>query len=245
MKWMMGWMHDTLNYFKTDPIMRAGIQDKFSFSMMYYYDENFMLPLSHDEVVHGKSPMIYKMCGLEHQKWANLRVLYAYMFMHPGAKLLFMGNEWGQTSEWNEDRELDWHLLQHDAHKGLQRCVRDLLHLYKKHPALYQQQFDPAGFEWVEVNRREDAVLAFRRKGKRRAGDIFVVMNLSDQSYHTSSFTLQGKITWTELLNTNHPDYGGDGSGLNNPLVTDIIDKKKQICVLKPAIPPLSIAIFG
>jgi 1,4-alpha-glucan branching enzyme len=167
------------------------------------------------------------------------------MIMHPGAKLLFMGNEFGQTAEWNEDRELDWHLLQHGAHKGLQRCVRDLLHLYRSCPALYQQQFDPAGFEWVEVNRRQDAILAFRRKGKRRIEDVFVLMNLSDQSFQTSSFTLEGKITWKELINTNHTDYGGDGSNLNPSLVIDVIDKKKRICVLKPAIPPLSIAIFG
>lgn len=245
MKWMMGWMHDTFRYFKTEHIYRPYDQNLITFSMMYFYDEQFMLPLSHDEVVHGKSPMIYKMCGLEHQKWANLRVLYAYMFMHPGAKLLFMGNEFGQTTEWNEDRELDWHLLQHDAHKGLQRCVRDLLHLYRNSPALYQQQFDPAGFEWVEVNRRQDAILAFRRKGKRRIEDVFVLMNLSDQSFQTSSFTLEGKITWKELINTNHTDYGGDGSNLNPSLVIDVIDKKKRICVLKPAIPPLSIAIFG
>ncbi|MFM7709661.1 MAG: alpha amylase C-terminal domain-containing protein, partial [Ferruginibacter sp.] len=245
MKWMMGWMHDTFRYFKTEHIFRPHDQNLITFSMMYFYDEHFMLPLSHDEVVHGKSPMIYKMRGLEHQKWANLRVLYAYMVMHPGAKLLFMGNEWGQTSEWNEDRELDWHLLQHDAHRGLKRCVRDLLHLYRKHPALYQQQFDSSGFQWIEVNRRQDAVLAFIRKGKRRADDVFVIMNLSDQSFDTSSFTLQGKIAWTELLNTNHPDYGGDGTGINASLVIDVIDKKKRMVILKPAIPPLSIAIFG
>jgi len=122
MKWMMGWMHDTLDYFSEDPINRKYEQDKFSFSMVYYYNENFMLPLSHDEIVHGKSPMLYKMPGDDWQKFANLRMLYAYMWTHPGAKLLFMGGEFGQTSEWNYKTELDWHLLQHDSHKLLKNC---------------------------------------------------------------------------------------------------------------------------
>jgi 1,4-alpha-glucan branching enzyme len=146
MKWMMGWMHDTLDYFKADPLMRSGLQDKFSFSMMYYYDENFMLPLSHDEVVHGKSPMIYKMPGDEWQKFANLRLLYTYMYMHPGAKLLFMGNEFATTTEWNYKTELPWHLLTHPSHGGMKYCVQKLNELYTSHPALYELQFEPAFF---------------------------------------------------------------------------------------------------
>ncbi len=145
MKWMMGWMHDTLDYFKADPLMRSGLQDKFSFSMMYYYDENFMLPLSHDEVVHGKSPMIYKMPGDEWQKFANLRLLYTYMYMHPGAKLLFMGNEFAATTEWDYKSELPWHLLAHPSHGGMKYCVQKLNELYTSHPALHELQFDP---EW-------------------------------------------------------------------------------------------------
>lgn len=155
MKWMMGWMHDTLDYFKFDPILRQFHQDKFSFSMAYFFDENFMLPLSHDEVVHGKSPMIYKMPGDSWQKFANLRLLYTYMFTHPGAKLLFMGNEFGQTSEWNYKSELDWELLQHDSHKMMQQCVKALNHLYREQPALYENQFDPAGFQWIDLNHRK------------------------------------------------------------------------------------------
>jgi 1,4-alpha-glucan branching enzyme len=131
MKWMMGWMHDTLDYFKMDPLFRQFHQDKFSFSMMYFYDENFMLPLSHDEVVHGKSPMIYKMPGDEWQKFANLRVLYTYMFTHPGAKLLFMGDEFGSTSEWNYKSELQWELLEHAPHAGMKKCVQALNRLYR------------------------------------------------------------------------------------------------------------------
>ena len=140
MKWMMGWMHDTLDYFKLDPIMRSGAQDKFSFSMMYYHDEHFMLPLSHDEVVHGKSPMLYKMPGDTWQKFANLRLLYAYMFLHPGAKLMFMGNEFAATKEWDFQSELQWDLLQYPNHGGMKYCVQELNALYKAHPALYELQ---------------------------------------------------------------------------------------------------------
>jgi len=159
MKWMMGWMHDTLDYFKADPLMRSGLQDKFSFSMMYYYDENFMLPLSHDEVVHGKSPMIYKMPGDEWQKFANLRLLYTYMYMHPGAKLLFMGNEFAATTEWDYKSELPWHLLAHPSHGGMKYCVQKLNELYTSHPALHELQFDPAGFEWIDLQHRSESVI--------------------------------------------------------------------------------------
>jgi 1,4-alpha-glucan branching enzyme len=138
MKWMMGWMHDSLDYFKLDPIMRSGAQDKFSFSMMYYYDEHFMLPLSHDEVVHGKSPMLYKMPGDAWQKFANLRLLYAYMFLHPGAKLMFMGNEFASTKEWDFKSELQWDLLQYPNHGGMRYFVQTLNALYRAHPALYE-----------------------------------------------------------------------------------------------------------
>ena len=166
MKWMMGWMHDTLDYFKMDPIFRQFHQDKFSFSMMYFYDENFMLPLSHDEVVHGKSPMIYKMPGDEWQKFANLRILYTYMFTHPGAKLLFMGNEFGATNEWNYKSELQWELLQHVSHGGMKYCVQQLNQLYKSEPALYEKQFEPGGFEWVDLNHRSDSVMVYKPRGK-------------------------------------------------------------------------------
>ncbi|MFM8962943.1 MAG: 1,4-alpha-glucan branching protein GlgB, partial [Sphingomonadales bacterium] len=166
MKWMMGWMHDTLDYFKLDPIMRSGAQDKFSFSMMYYYDEHFMLPLSHDEVVHGKSPMLYKMPGDEWQKFANLRLMYSYMFLHPGAKLLFMGNEFAVTKEWDFQSELQWDLLQYPSHGGMKHCVQQLNALYKENPALYELQYETGGFEWVEMNQRQEGIIAFKRIGK-------------------------------------------------------------------------------
>jgi 1,4-alpha-glucan branching enzyme len=167
MKWMMGWMHDTLDYFNFDPIFRQFHQNKFTFSMMYYYDENFMLPLSHDEVVHGKSPMLYKMPGDEWQKFANLRLLYTYMWTHPGAKLLFMGNEFGQTNEWNYKSELQWELLKFDHHRQLKDCVATLNQLLQQEAALHQNQFNQKGFEWVDLNHRQESVISFKRKGKK------------------------------------------------------------------------------
>src|SRR5262245_11473559 len=147
--------------------------------MMYYYDENFMLPLSHDEVVHGKSPMLFKMPGDEWQKCATLRLLYLYMWTHPGGKLLFMGNEFGQTSEWNYKSELDWYLLKFDAHNLLRHCVTDLNKLLRDEPALYENQFTVHGFEWVDLNHREESVMVYRRKGKSDEDDLLIILNMT------------------------------------------------------------------
>ena len=215
MKWMMGWMHDTLDYFKLDPLFRPFHQDKFSFSMMYYYDENFMLPLSHDEVVHGKSPMLYKMPGDDWQKFANLRLLYTYMFTHPGAKLLFMGNEFAATKEWNYTTELQWDLLTIQSHAGMKLCVQSLNELYKSYPSFYEYQFDPKGFEWVEVNKREEAVIAFKRKGKNAEDDILVVMNMTPLPRHAFPIHVYGKKQWKEIFNSDAKKYWGVGD-LNN-----------------------------
>jgi 1,4-alpha-glucan branching enzyme len=215
MKWMMGWMHDTLDYFKLDPLFRPFHQDKFSFSMMYYYDENFMLPLSHDEVVHGKSPMIYKMPGDDWQKFANLRLLYTYMFTHPGAKLLFMGNEFAATKEWNFTTELQWDLLTIQSHAGMKLCVQSLNELYKAYPSFYEYQFDPKGFEWVEVNKREEAVIAFKRKGKNAEVDILVVMNMTPIPRYDFPIHVHGKKQWKEIFNSDAKKYWGVGD-LNN-----------------------------
>jgi 1,4-alpha-glucan branching enzyme len=218
MKWMMGWMHDTLDYFKFDPMLRPAHQDKFTFSMMYYYDENFMLPLSHDEVVHGKSPMIYKMPGDDQQKFANLRLMYTYMYTHPGAKLLFMGNEFAATKEWNFATELQWDLLQIESHAGMKNCVQALNELYKKSPALFELQFDPNGFEWVEVNKREEAVIAFKRKGKNPIDDILVVLNMTPIPRHQYSIHVHGNKTWKQLFNSDDKKYWGAGD-LNNTTI--------------------------
>lgn len=244
MKWMMGWMHDTLNYFKTDPIMRAGIQDKFSFSMMYYYDENFMLPLSHDEVVHGKSPMIYKMPGDEWQKFANLRLLYAYMFMHPGAKLLFMGNEFAATTEWNYKTELPWHLLQHPSHGGIKYCVQKLNELYTSEPALYELQFDPSGFEWIDLQHRSESVMAFKRRGKNPANDVVVIINATPVVRHDWKISVQGKQEWQEIFNSDHQDFWGTGVVYNPAIPCVCVDASKKYYELTLQLPALSAVVI-
>ena len=244
MKWMMGWMHDTFKYFKIRPEDRIHEQDKFTFSMMYFYDEKFMLPLSHDEIVHGKSPMIYKMPGDEWEKFASLRLLYTYMYTHPGTKLLFMGNEFGQTSEWNYKSELDWELLQFDPHNKLQECVRALNHLYSSHPALYEYQFDQKGFEWEALNHRNEGVMAYRRKGKQRAGDMIVVLNVTKNDYPEWKMTLKGKSSWKEIFNSNDIAYWGRGNFVNQPITISPVDKKKKLYEINFAIPALTALIF-
>jgi 1,4-alpha-glucan branching enzyme len=239
MKWMMGWMHDTLNYFKMDPLFRKDHQDKFSFSMMYFYDENFMLPLSHDEIVHGKSPMLYKMPGDEWQKFANLRLLYTYMFTHPGAKLLFMGNEFGQTAEWNYKSELDWQLLQFDPHKKLQECVKDLNHLYKDEPALYEYQFDTKGFEWIDLNHRQESVISYRRKGKRSNNDMLIILNMTPVVHNDWKVYAKGKAHWKEVYNSDHKKYGGTGDVLNPNVQVKLVDKKERIFEINVHLPAL------
>ncbi|HNH21286.1 MAG TPA: 1,4-alpha-glucan branching protein GlgB [Ferruginibacter sp.] len=244
MKWMMGWMHDTLDFFKMDPLMRQFHQDKFSFSIMYYYDENFMLPFSHDEVVHGKSPMIYKMPGDEWQKFANLRLLYTYMFTHPGAKLLFMGNEFAQTSEWNYKTELDWPLLQFDCHKLMQACVRDLNMLYRDETALHKLQFDPKGFEWVDLNHRQESVVAYMRKARNRKDDVLVVLNLTPVPRHDWKIRVKGKKEWKELFNSDSKKYWGTGNVYNPAPKARLVDKKAGIYEINLHLPALAGVIF-
>jgi 1,4-alpha-glucan branching enzyme len=218
MKWMMGWMHDTLDYFKLDPIHRRHHQDKFTFSMMYYYDENFVLPLSHDEVVHGKSPMLYKMPGDDWQKFANLRLMYTYMLTHPGGKLLFMGNEFGATTEWNYKTELPWSLLKYDSHRLLKDCVRDLNKLLRGEPALYENQFNKYGFEWVDLRHRDDGVIVYRRKGKDAANDVLIILNMTPVVRRDWKVYTRGKAVWVEIFNSDDRKYWGTGD-TNNPAI--------------------------
>jgi 1,4-alpha-glucan branching enzyme len=244
MKWMMGWMHDTLNYFKLDPLARQHQQDKFSFSMMYYYDENFMLPLSHDEVVHGKSPMIYKMPGDEWQKFANLRTLYTYMFTHPGGKLLFMGNEFGSTIEWNYKSELPWRLLQHDPHRLLKDCVRDLNNLLRQEPALYENQFTPDGFEWVDLDHRPECVMVYRRKGKNPANDLLVILNMTPVVHHNWKVYTYGKKAWQEIFNSDDKKYWGTGDVFNPTVLTTPVDKNEHLYEINIHLPPLGAIVL-
>jgi 1,4-alpha-glucan branching enzyme len=244
MKWMMGWMHDTLSYFKMDPYFRQFHQNKFTFSMVYYYDENFMLPLSHDEVVHGKSPLIYKMPGDDWQKFANLRLLYTYMFTHPGAKLLFMGNEFAQTNEWNYHTELRWDLLQYDSHKKMQACVKGLNHLYKSCPALHELQFKASGFEWVDLNHREEEVICYRRKGKEKKDDLLIILNMTPIVRHNWKVRVYGKSSWVEIFNSDAVKYWGTGDVYNPTPHCQLIDKNTELYEINVHLPALGGIIF-
>jgi 1,4-alpha-glucan branching enzyme len=244
MKWMMGWMHDTLNYFKTDPLLRQFEQDKFSFSMMYFYDENFMLPLSHDEVVHGKSPMIYKMPGDEWQKFANLRLLYTYMWTHPGARLLFMGNEFGQTSEWNYKSELDWSLLKYDLHSSLKLLVSNLNKLATAEKALYENQFKSEGFEWVDLSHRAESVIVFKRKSKTASNDLLIILNMTPVVRTDWQVLVNGKNFKKEIFNSDLAIYGGTGSVYNPQIRSELFDKSQKIYKLRLNLPPLGAIIL-
>ena len=244
MKWMMGWMHDTINYFKTDPFFRKDQQNKFTFSMMYFYDENFMLPLSHDEVVHGKSPMIYKMPGNEWQKFANLRLLYAYMYTHPGGKLLFMGNEFGQTSEWNFHAELDWYLLIHEPHQKMQDCVARLNMLYTSQPALYEYQFDVKGFEWADLNHRNESVIVYLRKGKKSKEDILVVFNMTPVKRDNWTIKAHGKKEWEIIFNSDDKRFWGSGELDDQAITTTLVDKKSKLYEINLHLPSLGAIVL-
>jgi len=244
MKWMMGWMHDTLDYFKLDPIFRGAHQDKFTFSIMYFYDENFMLPLSHDEVVHGKSPMIYKMPGDEWQKFANLRILYTYMFTHPGAKLLFMGDEFGQTSEWNYKSELQWDLLSHISHGGMKYCVQKLNELYRNEPALYEKQFEVGGFEWVDLNHRAESVMVYKRKGKKEKDDVLVILNVTPVVRNDWEIHVYGKNEWKEIFNSNDKAFWGTGDVFNPEIKAELVNEDDQWYKLKVQLPALGAVVL-
>lgn len=244
MKWMMGWMHDTLRYFKQEPLNRQFHQNQLTFSMMYYYDENFMLPLSHDEVVHGKSPLIYKMPGDEWQKFANLRLLYTYMFAHPGAKLIFMGNEFAQTEEWNYKTSLRWDLLEHESHTGMKACVAALAHLLKQEPALYEQQFNTKGFSWHDLDHREESVICFRRMSTTDDQELMVVLNMTPQERLGWTVAVGAADTWTEIFNSDEKKYWGTGNYVNNTVISPTIQKNNYSYEIKLSLPPLGGSIL-
>ena len=227
MKWMMGWMHDTLHYFKEDPINRKYLHNKITFASMYMYNENYMMPLSHDEVVHGKSSLIYKMFGDEWQKFANLRALYTFMYTNPGAKLLFMGSEFGQTNEWNFTQSLDWHLLEHHIHKGMQEFVKDLNRLYTTETSLYENQFDLSGFEWVEANDDNNSIFIYLRKGSEENDVTMIVLNLTPRVFDYKIGTNEG-TNWEVILNSDDEKYGG--SGVN----AEIVDEEDDEWMFRP-----------
>jgi len=244
MKWMMGWMNDTLKYFKNDPIDRKFNHHQLTFSITYAFTENFMLPFSHDEVVHGKSSMIYKMPGDEWQKFANLRTLYAYMFTHPGTKLLFMGNEFAQTTEWNFTESLNWDLLQFPPHGGMQNLVKALNHLYKKEPALYYYNFSYDGFEWMNADDTENSVYSYLRKSNKAKDTLLIVVNVTPvyrQNYRIGT-PVKGK--WKEIFNTDHADFFGSGKLNNTAIYSENIEWNEQKQSIQIDVPPLGVAIF-
>ncbi|MBE6427734.1 MAG: 1,4-alpha-glucan branching protein GlgB [Planctomycetaceae bacterium] len=209
LKWNMGWMHDTLAYMKNDPIFRKYHHDQLTFSILYSFNENFLLPFSHDEVVHCKGSMIGKMAGDVWQKCANLRLLYSYLWTHPGKKLLFMGGEFGQWSEWKDNSQLDWNLLEFEPHQGIQRCVSDLGKLYETEPALYELDFKNDGFQWIDCSNRDISTLSFIRRGIRQEDYLVVVLNFTPNVRHDFWVGVPEKTEFQEIFNSDSRYYGG------------------------------------
>ncbi len=243
-KWNMGWMNDILEYFSKDPIHRQYHHNHITFSMLYAFTENFVLPFSHDEVVHGKRSMIGKMPGDEWRQFANLRSLYAFMYAHPGKKLLFMGDEIGQRSEWNHDTSLEWHLLDNPLHSGLQRCVKDLNHLYRRESALYEQDGDWPGFEWIDCTDSPANVVTFLRRGKDPADVILIACNFSPVVRPGYRVGAPEGGQWLEIFNSDAAIYGGGDVG-NLGGVTAIEEKTHgRPATLVLTLPPLAVVVL-
>jgi 1,4-alpha-glucan branching enzyme len=242
MKWNMGWMHDTLDYFRRDPIHRKYHHDQITFSIWYAFHENFMLPISHDEVVHGKGSLVGKLPGDEWQRFANLRLLLGYMWAHPGKKLLFMGCEFGQTAEWNHDKSLDWHLLQYWPHAGVQAWLRDLNAVYRTRPALFARDFSNDGFEWIDCHDSEESVLSFLRKGP--AGEmLLVVANCTPVVRENYRLGVPRGGFWREILNSDASCYGGSGVGNAGGVMAEDAPSHGRPYALSLTLPPLA-ALF-
>jgi 1,4-alpha-glucan branching enzyme len=240
-KWNMGWMHDTLGYFQQDAIYRRYHHHELTFSLMYAFSENFILPLSHDEVVHGKGSLYSKMAGSDRwQKLANLRALYAYMWAHPGKKLLFMGGELAQYAEWSYERSLDWHLLEQPEHAGIQALVRDLNRLYRSEPALYELDSDPAGFWWLEPNDADNNVIAFARQSRDSGRVVVFVANLSPVVRSDYRLGLPRSGPWREALNTDSSFYGGSDVGNLGGVAPEPIPWHNQAFSAQVTLPPLA-----
>ena len=243
-KWNMGWMHDTLEYFCKDPIYRKHHYGQLTFSMLYAFTENFIISLSHDEVVYGKGSLLEKMPGDDWQKFANLRLLLGYMYAHPGKKLLFMGGEFGQRWEWYHEKSLDWHLLQYPPHKGVQRWVRDLNQFYRNEPALYEIDFEPAGFEWIDFYNWERSIISFIRKGESTKDIILVVCNFTPVPHHNYRVGAPVGGVWKEMLNSDAKEYGGSGHGNSGGVEAAPTHFHGRDHSLSLTLPPLGILFF-
>ncbi|HWP17921.1 MAG TPA: 1,4-alpha-glucan branching protein GlgB [Burkholderiaceae bacterium] len=245
MKWNMGWMHDTLAYLREDPIHRRYHHGRLTFSLVYAFNENFVLPLSHDEVVHGKGSLLNKMPGDRWRQFANLRALYGYMWTHPGKKLLFMGGEFAQMREWAHEGELDWHLAELPEHRGVQRLVQQLNRLYAQQPALHQTDFAHEGFQWVETNDAERSVIAFLRRARDpAAAPVLVVCNLTPEPRTNYVLGVPEPGHWREVLNTDARDYGGSGWGNLGGVEAVPLASHGQPHSLSLTLPPLATLVF-
>jgi 1,4-alpha-glucan branching enzyme len=239
----MGWMHDMLEYFARDPVHRRFHQDQITFGLLYAFSENFVLALSHDEVVHGKRSLLDKMPGDFWQRFANLRLLYSLMYGHPGKKMLFMGGEFGQWREWNHDRSLDWHLCDYEPHRGLQRLVRDLNHLHRTEPALHEADFDWSGFQWIDFHDTDNSVIAFLRKSPTTGRSVVCVYNLTPVPRHDYRIGVPESGWYRELLNSDAGRYGGSDVGNGGGISSSSLASHHFPYSLLLTLPPLA-ALF-
>mgnify|MGYP003673781548 CR=1 FL=1 len=242
MKWMMGWMHDTLEYFKKDPIHRRHHQNDLTFSMTYAFTENFMLPLSHDEVVYGKSSILGRMPGDQWQKFANLRLLYSYMFTHSGGKLLMMGSEFGQHEEWNFESSLDWHLTEFAPHQGIQNLVKDLNQIYRSQKALHEKQFDDDGFAWISHEDAENTVISYVRSSDN--SQVVIICNLTPEPRVNYLIGLPTKGIYKLLFNSDEIDYGGSGFEVNESFNSQNKQWQQRLQSAALNLPPLAVVIY-
>ncbi len=243
MKWNMGWMHDTLRYFSRDPIFRKYHHGELTFSIWYAFSENFVLALSHDEVVYGKGSLLSRMPGDDWKRFANLRLLYGFMFGHPGKKLLFMGGEFGQWQEWNHDAEPQWELLESPPHQGILQWVADLNRLYRTEAALHERDFRPEGFEWVDFRDAEASVLVFLRRGRNPGDIVLVALNFTPVPRENYRIGVPVPGLWTELLNSDAKLYGGSGCGNAGAVMAENVGSFEHPCTLTLTLPPLG-ALF-
>ena len=244
MKWMMGWMHDTLQYFKKEPVYRKYHHNDISFSLTYAFTENFMLPLSHDEVVYGKRSIMGRMPGDHWQRRANLRLLYGCMFTHPGTKLLFMGSEFGQESEWNFEGSLDWHLLEYADYQGIQNWVKALNGLYREERALSELQFDANGFQWISYNDHENSVLVYLRKGKKPKDDLLIIANFTPMVRENYRIGIPSKGKWQQILTSDDTQFGGSGVVETSARFADAEPMHHLPFSMEFTLAPLAISIY-
>ncbi len=244
LKWDMGWMHDTLQYMSKNPVYRKYHHNSLTFRMIYAFSENFVMPLSHDEVVHGKGSLLAKMPGDDWQKFANLRLLLGYMYAQPGKKLLFMGGEFGQRREWGHDDRLEWHLLEYPPHSGLKRWVEDLNRLYREHRALHELDFDRAGFEWIDCNDVEHSVVSLVRRGRSEHDLLAVACNFTPTTHSSYRIGVPQAGFWKEVLNSDAAEYGGSGQGNLGGAKAAPVRLHRRPYSLTVTLPPLSIVFF-